>query len=102
MKSVVKQYPAVLLFAFLVYSSLVGHSVATSIVVIALSALSAYRAYLDKLDVPDPSVTLKNEIDSLRHRLDLRENEVKSMKDDFAKIALTSSKGFINGQNIRF
>lgn len=102
MKSVVKQYPAVFLFAFLVYSSVVGHSIATSIVTIALAALSAYRAYLDKQETPDPSVTLKKEIDSLRNRLDLRENEVKTMKDDFAKIALSSSKGFINGQNIRF
>lgn len=102
MKSVVKQYPAVLLFSFLVYSSFIGHSVATSIVVIALAALSAYRAYLDKLEVQDPSIVLKNEIDLLKNRLDLRENEVKSIKDDFAKIALSSSKGFINGQAVRF
>ena len=102
MKFTLKQYPAALLFLFLIYSSIVGHSIATSIVVIALTGLSAYRAYLDKLEIPDPSVTLKNEIDNLRHRLDVRETEVKTMKDDFAKIALSSSKGFVNGQNIRF
>jgi cell division protein FtsB len=101
MSKYLRQYPAALLFLFLIYSSIVGHSIATSIVVIALTAFAGYRAYLDKLETPDPSVTLKKELESLRARLEQRENDVKAMKDDFAKISLSSGRGF-SGQQVRF
>lgn len=97
-----KQYPAFILISFLIFSSVIGHSIATSIVVIALAALSAYRIYLDQKEIPDPSLELYKKIDELTKRIEEREEDVKRMKDDFGRISVAATKGFNGGQQIRF
>jgi len=97
-----QQYPALFLFTFLLYASVTGHTIATSIVVIALTALSAYRLFLDSKEVPDYSAENKKEMQALIKRIADREEDVQRMKDDFGKMSLSTSKGIGNGQAIRF
>lgn len=102
MKKYLKQYPAFLLLTFLVYSSVIGPTIASSIVVCALCALSAYRAYSDTKETPDPSIALRKEIETLRKDMSSKHDEFMKIKDDFSKISLSVTRGGFSGQQIRF
>ena len=101
MKPSIKQYPAYVLFSYLLYTSIFGQTIASAIVLLGLVALSAYRLYLDKLELPDQSLAFKKEIDNLRGLVNQRDEDVKRMKEDFAKMSLSFSRGASN-EKIRF
>lgn len=102
MKFDVRQYPAILLVLFLIYSSITGHSTATSVVILGLCALSAYRAYLDKLETPDPSISLRKEIESIKRQIEIDKAELTKVKEDFSKVSLSVTRGGFSGQQVRF
>lgn len=102
MKFDVRQYPAILLVLFLIYSSITGHSTANSVVILGLCALSAYRAYLDKLETPDPSISLRKEIESIKRQIEIDKAELTKVKEDFSKVSLSVTRGGFSGQQVRF
>jgi len=102
MKQHLKQYPAILLVLSLIFFSVVGHTVASAIVILSLTALCAYRALLDSKNDPEHLKQFKNQIEDLKKRLDEREAEVRFIKEDFAKINMSLTRGFTSGQQVRF
>jgi len=79
-----------------------GQTIATSVVILGLCALSAYRAYLDRIETPDPSITLRKEIETLRRQIDQDRSELTKVKEDFSKVSLSVTRGGFGGQQIRF
>ena len=102
MKFYVKQYPAILLVLFLIYASITGHTTATSIVLLGLCSLSAYRSYLDMQLIPDPSIPLRKELDTIKKQMEIDRSEFTKVKEDFSKVSLSVTRGGLGGQQIRF
>lgn len=102
MQTYFRQYPAFLLLSTLVYSAIVGMTPAGSIAILGLCALSAYRAYLDRIEAPDPAKPLKKEIDILRSIINTQRDDLAKVRDDFSKVAFSLNRSTQSGSQFKF
>lgn len=88
--------PAILFLFSLIYFSVVGHSIASSIVIGFITLAFCYQQYLFRTEQPDVhrevielKERLEKEIQSVRNTYD---QQIKDMEDEVSKVALSASR----------